>query len=301
MRRLCILFVCGLAPYVAHGTQKYDTTEQNALVSSLQSDADLIHSRDIQKIRDFIKNEDTDFINNMSNLPEKDQIPLMRTWMAKKAFKFYYDKYMAEIKTQSKKNGRAIKTETYGYKNKKSYNMTAKYYWLDRGVLDTQQCKENHVKRVACDYPDGFEEYQIMHDSIVASNNPNNITETLIIQKDDIAANSSKFLVIMLTTDAINSTEGTAYNFMIHASGQTSTYTDYHRWRNQEQADIRNGKYRKPTKEEQANWRAKYKRFGAKLGTIVDESKIWNSSWLPDAAVTELTVDYDYFNTQSTE
>ncbi len=307
MQRLLTVFVFCFVTCNVFGninTSEYDTAEQHELVSAIQSDVNLIRNKDVQKIRNFIKNEDADFINQIANLNEEQQISLMRSWLAKRAFKFYSDKYLAEIRSKSEKTGRKIKIESQTSKMK-TYNLRQVYIWLDRGALDEEQCQEDYVKRWACDYPDGFEEYRISYKTIVPKDNRDYTEKHLVIWKDDIATNSSKTLMISLKSVVVNIAENSSYDFYISADMQTEKYTDYHRWRNQEQADIRAGKYRKPTKQEQKEWKEKYKDspFGRELGTITDDSREWDSNWLPDAAVTSINSIYrsDYNQTHIDE
>lgn len=285
MRYLLMLVIFGLVPYLAYGASEYDTAEQHELVSQLQSDVNLIRSRDIEKIRNFIKNEDTDFITGISDMSDEEQVPLMRSWLAKRTFKFYYDKYMAEIKSQSEKTGRKIKTETHQF-DEKSYIITYTYYWLDRGKLDEKECERELLKRRACDYPDGFEEYEISYRKIEAKNDYH-IVEHFTINKDDVAANSNKYIWVDLTSASTKSANINDWSFSINAGGQAEKYEAHHKWRNQEVADIRAGKYRKPTKEE----RAKYNVF--KISIVSDDSRKWDSNELfPAAAVTSINADY---------
>lgn len=295
MRYLLILVILVFVPYVAHGATKYDTAEQQDLVSSVQSDAGLINSRDVEKIREFIKNEDADFIDGISGLSDEDQVPLMRSWLARKTFNFYYDKYISEIRSQSEKTGRTLKVKTYGSTD----GFIEKYYWLDRGKLDEKECQQDLIERRACDYPDGFKEYQIAHSRTV-SRDKTFVNEEIIIDKDDIDANSRKVIHISLT--AVNTNVGTNssdfknYSFSLSAGAHTEKYDEHHKWRNQEAADIRAGKFRKPTKEEQSEWKSKYKGspFGDKLSVVVDDSRDWDSNVFPGAAITNVTIDYDF-------
>lgn len=266
---LILLFV----PCVVYGASAYDTAEEHGIVDSLQSAGNTLLSRDVEEIRNFIKSEDADFITGISSMSDEEQLGLMRGWLAKKTFKFYYDKYMSEIKAQGEKTGRAIKTKTYGTAD----NVIEQLYWLDRGNLDKQECEQDILERRACDYPDGFEEYEISHETIT-SKDKNRIIESFIVDKDDIAANSRKFISVTLTVSNINSYNAKYFNYTVSASVTTEKYDEYHKRRNQEAADIRAGKYVQRAKGYVTN----------------DDGRKWDSDWLPDAAVTDLTIDYNY-------
>lgn len=305
MWQFLIFAICGLMPFVTRAETAYDTTEQKALVADVRESVDFIRGDDIEEIRDFIQKEDPDFISQVSNMPVADQVPVMRGWLAKKMFYFYYDKYMAEIKEKSAQSGRDIKSETYPKdksklrkKKQEPYTMTERYYWLDRGVLDDKKCDQDILKRRACDYPDGFEEYEIGHTTIIGNddNGTIRIMESLMVWKDDVAGNSTKSLKFTLESVSTDKDKYSEYGFTIEAGGATEKYTDHHRWRNQEAADIRAGKYRKPTRQEQQEFRKRYKNtaFAGRLFAIMDTSRKWLSSHIPDAAVTQITSNYNY-------
>lgn len=304
MRFLLMIILCvWLIP--AHSADnagsKYDTGEQEQLVAALQSDVDLIRSKDIQEIRDFIQAEDADFIYQISDLPDDEQITSMRSWLARRAFYFYYDTYMAEMQEKSKQTGRAVKTTKYDTDDMKSHSDTESYrnmnfyYWLDRGVLDEKKCEWDLINRIACDYPDGFEEYEITRITVINRNNPDDNYEHMVIIKDDVASNSTKLLNITLTSKSVSGDNDFYYDLSLSVGGQVEKYTDRHRWRNQEVADIRAGKYIKASRAE----RAKYKNTPFSLHTVVDTSRQWQSQWLPDAAVISLTGSYNYSHTNA--
>lgn len=280
-----ILILLVFTPCLAYGANdvsKYNTIEQDALIKKLNSDAELIKNFEIQKIRDFIYNEDPDFINDISKLAESEQSSMMREWLAKKSFGYFYMKYMNDLKTQSNKTGRAIKTEIYSVYDGIGEE---RHYWLDRGV-DEKECYDDSNMRRACDYPDGFEEYYITHTIVRIGNNYN---EMLMITKDDVSADTSVFLDITLHASFVDGPWGKTSNVSINATGNTEKYTDRQRFRNQEAADIRAGKYRKTTGEEQKRFNTGTRR----LRSVMDDSREWKSNNLfPDAAVTMLDIDY---------
>lgn len=282
--------LCAPSMSFADVASKYDICEAKGLVASLRSDGDMLHSHDLEEIRDFIKSEDADFIAGISNMSDEDQISLMRSWLAKRTFKFYYDKYMSEIKTQSEKTGRVLKSQTYGSAD----GLIEQYYWLDRGDLDRPECKQNAVKRRACDYPDGFEEYEILYQNS-SSKDESQAIHNLIIDKDDISANSRKVISVTLTISNINHYDSKKLSYSVSVGGTAEKYDEYHKWRNQEVADIRAGKFRKQTRKERKEWKSKYKGSPFEsVSVVADDSREWDSNWLPDAAVTDFTIDYDY-------
>lgn len=288
MRGLLIFICIGIMPYGASGL---DSAEQRDIVSSVQSNMNPVQSSDAQKIRDFIKNEDPNFITSISTETEEKQLSLMRNWLAKKTFDFYYHKYMDEIQSQSAKTGRKIKMDKYGY-DEKWNSSTTHYWWLDAGELDEPKCQQDSLARRACDYPDGFEEYSISYETIV-SKDRNNVTAELFIMQDDVATNSRKVIQISLTIEKWDDSVDTVYTngmqLWVQVTSTTEKYTEYHKYRNQEAADIRAGKYRVPTKKE----RAKYKNSAVgKLTAVTDDSLDWVSNYLPAASVVSATYDY---------
>lgn len=290
--RISFVFVA-MATFSAFGTE-YDVAEQQQLITNLQSDAQsVIETGNLQKYREIIENEDPTFIQKISGLSEEKQIVQMRNYMAKKAFNYYYYKYMDELNQKSQKTGRQIKQERY-----KGDEVVTVVWSLDRGDLDKDKCKKNGFN--ICDYPDGFEEYEMSLTSYGNTRDSENFTVELIVSKDDVENNSSKVINIVLDANQYESAGDGEYMFdtrlLIDAICTTELYNDRQRWRNQETADVRAGKYRKPTKQEQAQWRAKYKGapFGDKLYIVTDESRTWQSNaWLPDAAVSAITANYD--------
>lgn len=287
MWRFLFLVLLIFAPYLTYAdTSGFYTVEQDALFSNFKSDSELIQSRDLQKIRDFINKEDPEFIGKISSLSEREQIVQMRNYTAKKAFDYYYDKYVAELEQKSQETGRGIIEELYE---------TQVLWWLDRGDIDSKECIKNGFR--LCDYPDGFEEYMIRLQKYDDTAEDGRFSAELFIMKDDIANNSSTYITIILDIDEYkgisNNNVSLNASLWLNANVNVQKYNDNHRWRNQDIADTRADKYRKPTKKERRKWKRKYKGSPfSKLGIVTDDSHDWKSSWIPSSVVKGLSTTW---------
>jgi len=121
---------------------------------------------------------------------EIEQIGIMRSFLARRMFDHYKQKYMSELYAMADETGRAVKTSVREFTNAGGWKRIE--YWLDRGELDEPRCDFDFEARTACDIPDGFVEYSITYET-----NTKN-SDSLQIIKDDRANNRHDDILISL-------------------------------------------------------------------------------------------------------
>ena len=238
--------------------------------------ANLIFSTDpiLETELDTIKNRllavDADFVASLESMPLTQQVRQIRGFLAQKTFEYYDKKYIQMLQDASNSTGRAIKTDTQDLIN----GMTREKLWLDRGELDNANLCYNTVERRACDYPDGFEDFDIEKDT-------GGTIQTLRIDMDDKESNTHYEIYISLTNTSDNyETTGMAQQFdniVLRTTVEEYNYDEWYAWRNQEMADVRAGKYIPVTENEKP---APNSPFSA--AEKIDNSREWKSIKLPN-------------------
>ena len=238
--------------------------------------ANLIFSTDpiLETELDTIKNRllavDADFVASLGSMPLTQQVRQIRGFLAQKSFEYYDKKYTQMLQDASNSTGRAIKTDTQDLIN----GMTREKLWLDRGELDNANLCYNTVERRACDYPDGFEDFDIEKDT-------GGTIQTLRIDMDDKESNTHYEIYISLTNTSDNyETTGMAQQFdniVLRTTVEEYNYDEWYAWRNQEMADVRAGKYIPVTENEKP---APNSPFSA--AEKIDNSREWKSIKLPN-------------------
>lgn len=238
--------------------------------------ANLIFSTDpiLETELDTIKNRllavDADFVASLESMPLTQQVRQIRGFLAQKSFEYYDKKYTQMLQDASNSTGRAIKTDTQDLIN----GMTREKLWLDRGELDNANLCYNTVERRACDYPDGFEDFDIEKDT-------GGTIQTLRIDMDDKESNTHYEIYISLTNTSDNyETTGMAQQFdniVLSTTVEEYNYDEWYAWRNQEMADVRAGKYIPVTENEKP---APNSPFSA--AEKIDNSREWKSIKLPN-------------------
>ena len=238
--------------------------------------ANLIFSTDpiLETELDTIKNRllavDADFVASLESMPLTQQVRQIRGFLAHKSFEYYDKKYTQMLQDASNSTGRAIKTDTQDLIN----GMTREKLWLDRGELDNANLCYNTVERRACDYPDGFEDFDIEKDT-------GGTIQTLRIDMDDKESNTHYEIYISLTNTSDNyETTGMAQQFdniVLSTTVEEYNYDEWYAWRNQEMADVRAGKYIPVTENEKP---APNSPFSA--AEKIDNSREWKSIKLPN-------------------
>lgn len=238
--------------------------------------ANLIFSTDpiLETELDTIKNRllavDADFVASLESMPLTQQVRQIRGFLAQKSFEYYDKKYTQMLKDASNSTGRAIKTDTQDLIN----GMTREKLWLDRGELDNANLCYNTVERRACDYPDGFEDFDIEKDT-------GGTIQTLRIDMDDKESNTHYEIYISLTNTSDNyETTGMAQQFdniVLRTTVEEYNYDEWYAWRNQEMADVRAGKYIPVTENEKPTPNSPFS-----AAEKIDNSREWKSIKLPN-------------------
>lgn len=238
--------------------------------------ANLIFSTDpiLETELDTIKNRllavDADFVASLESMPLTQQVRQIRGFLAQKTFEYYDKKYTQMLQDASNSTGRAIKTDTQDLIN----GMTREKLWLDRGELDNANLCYNTVERRACDYPDGFEDFDIEKDT-------GGTIQTLRIDMDDKESNTHYEIDISLTNTSDNyETTGMAQQFdniVLSTMVEEYNYDEWYAWRNQEMADVRAGKYIPVSDNGQPDPNSPF----YPLAIQMDDSREWKSNKLP--------------------
>ncbi len=180
-----------------------------------------------------------------------------------------YDNLLDQMKQKSQQTGRELKQEFFT----DSAGGITESYWLDRGVLDSDECVWDFDKKVACDYPEDFEEFSLyMYDSNPDMKNAQTI-QSLKASIDNIDENKTSIINISINnykSSGILSTD-------ILIEGDEYKYNEYYDWQNQTAQDIRNGKMVKVSKQE----REKYKGSPFSVEWTMDTTKNWASNVVP--------------------
>ena len=185
------------------------------------------------------------------------------SWLAEQSFRYYYEYYMDMMRAESEKTNREIMTHSTIIDM--GSGATRYEYWLNRGELEDGDKCYNLLERRACDFPDGFTEFHISYC-------PDCQIRTLTVSFDKPDKNKSYFIDLSLSVDgeydvtASNNSQG----FILAAYKHIEKYDEVMKYRNQDVADIRAGKYIRD----------------AETGRIVmDTSKEWESQNLPGARI----------------
>ena len=210
-------------------------------------------------------------VGNTANLIfSTDPILETELFLAQKTFEYYDKKYTQMLQDASNSTGRAIKTDTQDLIN----GMTREKLWLDRGELDNANLCYNTVERRACDYPDGFEDFDIEKDT-------GGTIQTLRIDMDDKESNTHYEIYISLTNTSDNyETTGMAQQFdniVLRTMVEEYNYDEWYAWRNQEMADVRAGKYIPVTENEKPVPNSPFS-----AAEKIDNSREWKSIKLPN-------------------
>ena len=188
-------------------------------------------------------------INEFKHILVKEDIYTQRklikynNLLAEKIFNEYEEFFLWKMKQKSKETGREIK-ESVGYDT---------IYWLDAGIMDSEQCnggtyeRNNNSKKEqakyfedlqkhTCLYPEGFEEFAI---KLIEYDGEHE----LVVFIDDVLSNIRNVYTIALKVDDNIDNSAIEENTLFFTSfKQTYDYHDYHRYRNEEQSSIINGK-----------------------------------------------------------
>lgn len=244
--------------------------------------ADAEMQAQLDEIKEALTGRDYPFVQSLDALPIERQMRRVRGYLADKSFQYYKNKYMAMLQDMSELTGRAIKTQnTDGQEN----------LWLDRGQLDNMDVCYNLLERQACDYPDGFLEFSVTHNT--------REPQSLLVQMDSPETNTHYSISIQLTNDSTMAFSSELYaqydDIRLRVMAEEYDYDDWYVWRNQEVADIRAGKYIPMPDGEQPDENSP---FGA-MAIKMDDSREWESNNLPSVRAKGRIQEYSASDTST--
>lgn len=251
MKRLFAILLC--LPAVCLGSEyddKYNKLKNDSTFSPLMAYEELVkHSLPV--IEERVRNIDSELVESAKNDTDEQKIVKYNNRLAQKVFDDYKKRFLSDLEQKSKQTARKIKEE----KNPFSDNGT--HTWLDRGMLDTEQCNggtytakndsEKEIEKArrdtmghTCLYPDGFETYEMYFAD-------DESMPGLYVEMDDKSKNVTEvyFVDLYRTVNADNPND-VGYHLMLDVSNLTYNYTENHIFRNAIQQDIKDGYMNEP-------------------------------------------------------
>lgn len=263
-----LILYCELLPL--YNAYAVDNSPVNVVKESGLTISDDEVKERLMPIKRYIATQDIKFANSLENMSSTAQVAAVRSWLAEQSIQYYYEYYMQMLRDESDKTGRKIKTE----KNKDSGET---HYWLDRGELDDEEKCFNFEKRLACDYPNGFTEFDITFTDTVQY-------KILRVYYDQPEKNKRYSIDLTLQSDETfnwDKNNSNMANYSLFVFKQESDYDEFYKWRNQNAADIRAGMMIQTTYTGPADSPFAYSGSGWEM----DTSKEWASQQLPDSSV----------------
>lgn len=118
-----------------------------------RSNAQAILQSDFEDIKAKIAILNPDLIKATKDTPQQRQLVIYRSWLAQQAFNWYREYFIRLIEARSTQTGRKLIKEG---------GPCDEFYWLDRGVLDDISTCYKLQDQVYCDYPENFEEVELV-------------------------------------------------------------------------------------------------------------------------------------------
>ncbi len=171
--------------------------------------------------------------NSVKNESETVRLATFRGWLAQKSFDYYKDAFFAELEQLSIQTGRKIKKEDYTFDG-----VSSTYAWLDRGYLDTDECRNNYSTRDTCYYPDNFNDIEIIFHIYPGETNTYKI---MFIHEESEKDLRTEYSVSLHNHTDLTNPNNTAQTIRLDVSTYTKNWTKYHKWRNQQVSDFRDG------------------------------------------------------------
>lgn len=300
-----ILFVCFARGVYAN--EGYNTIEAAGITEAIRSTMGNDLRADYDVLIEKVRAVNPNIIEKLEalGLPDERKMSLLRSYLAYESFNYYKNKFLSDLKKRSQETGREIKSDDW-WTEDKNFDISENTYWLDRGELDTEKCRSDDGFTL-CQYPDGFEEFNVRIHETVSVNMADDTysTQELVLTKDVPSEDYSLRCSIVLD---IQTNEGYAdaadvefvenmYMAYLHVSCSTKKYSEYHAWRNQEVLDVVAGKYdvvsvRKMPK---GNPFGKYI-YDLRASQNPDE---WKSNKLPGEAVSGFVSDFTSVSSSS--
>lgn len=151
--------------------------EDTIAIGGWSSSLEEFFTSELPIIEEKMKELNPQLVAECANDSDAMKIVKYNNYLAKHIFDDYLDYAIWVLRQKSEATGRAIKTERSVYNGKNIYT-----YWLDRGIIDTDECSggsnsEHYIPKAdtceeiekslewershLCLYPDGFEENKI--------------------------------------------------------------------------------------------------------------------------------------------
>ncbi len=250
MKRLFLIL--GLIVCLAHGAYA-DEAEATGITESIRSTLGNDLRADYEVLVEKVQAINPNIINflEISDLSDERKISLLRSYLAYESFNYYKNKFLSDLKKRAQETGREIRSDDW-WAMDKNFETTENTYWLDRDELDAEKCRSDDGF-VVCQYPDGFEEFNVRIRETVRVNvaDATYSTQELVLTKDVPSEDYSLRCSIVLdiqTNEAYSDATDVEYTedmytAYLHVSCSTKKYSEYHAWRNQEVQDVVAGKY----------------------------------------------------------
>ncbi len=293
--RLGFLLVWLLLPFYVYADGEMNTVFESNV-------ADLVVDFDglLEKVRKL----DPEFVSTLDNstFDQHTKIVMLRSYLAKKAFEYYQNKFLSELKRLSVQTGRKIMEEHSGEYGDGFFQ---DFFWLDRGDLEKDRCDKKvriggkHTGgTLVCPYPDGFQEVRLfrsIYDSAqevkfgmddYKSGNLQRFSE-IHLYMDKPEKNLRTEYRVVLAYLAGNDTGSSFEDVRLNVYVEEYKYDEYHAWRNQDVADAIAGKYDIVGSTKQP----KGSPFGKRIYHTREGD--WKSNNLPASRMWGVTWDYD--------
>ena len=292
MKRIFAFLLLMIIPTFCFG-DKYDAVKQDSTFGYLQEYSEIMKQQ-LPIIEERMKQIDPDLVESYKDYTDVQKVVKYNNYLAEKTFNDYKDFFMWLMEQKSAESGRAIKNEIYE-------NGREVYYWLDEGIMDSEQCNGHKLyknknngryevnkmlrdeRKHTCLYPDGFEEYKITTQDFGSP--------YLSVSIDDHLTNIRAEYEVSLTIESDSDDPNNISNSVfLDVFKSVYNYQEWHQWRNQLNQDIKDGMYQYvPKKKQDCN-----PAFGCKIIEIKDIEK-WKSSKIPGAKIRGMTSDRDLF------
>lgn len=266
MKRIGILFLSIILymPIVARG----DVVTEDSVFAGLH-ELEAFVSQELEIIEEKMKELNPRLVESAANDSDMVKIIKYNNWMAEYIFDEYRDFFVWDLRQQSEKTGRKIRSS---FDPDPSIDYSARY-WLDNGIMETEQCNGGQYRMKGdtcfewhelfqderehtCLYPDGFEEYTVNineMDSLSDSNNSYwskarcegcDVVKKIAVFQDNAHDNVRRKYDVKLTGSSEIGGKGDQMTRLhLWVSETIIDYSKYQDWRNRTQQDIIDGKY----------------------------------------------------------
>ena len=239
-----------------------------------------ITKQQLSIVEERMKQINPDLVKAVKDDTDEMKIVKYNNYLAEKVFNDYKDFFFKDLEEKSQETGRELMADKYN-------NNTYTYHWLNRGILDTDECIPQYwaknrsrievnkqlkdEREHTCFYPDGFEDYSI-------SWSGSNTIETLIVDRDFYNDKEHVSVsVSMVKPDNENNSDNIMADWVFSIGYNVYDYEDFYAKENQRKQDIKDGMYQYIPKKRQGC--EKGNPFCTPFG--VEDMKKWKSASMP--------------------